>query len=248
MLLTQGLDTHMALLDTDTTAAQLTAQEPNLADVLQSHHAGNTGEEAKHLAEVASKVVSDTGKARKPYKGEARKHKAGMIQVEPITRLKDRSNGGTQRLAAVQMKQGDAARNPKGINTPYGTTDGKPSFASIRKVRSLYAREGFSPEEVAGRMTAWLQLPYGKAVEKMNNDKTQLFERLGISILIHATEAGDTQRLDKLLDRIIGRVVERSETQVQSLNVTAQADIDLLKRIQLDLKHKPIPQPVDDAH
>lgn len=178
--------------------------------------------------------------ATKTYRGEARKaHAKGAKPIiTPNPNRKDRSHGGGERIKAHAVKPGEV-RNPTGKGLMPG--------GNAQKLRSLYAKQGFSPEQVAMRMTEWLKMPYGKVLQKLNNDKTQMFERVGLSILVNAANDGDTTRLDKLLDRIIGPVIQRSEIQSQTLTVSANADLDLLKRIQLDLHNgKPLPLPIDN--
>lgn len=109
------------------------------------------------------------------------------------------------------------------------------SIRDMRRVRSLYSQEGFSPEQIARRMTAWLQMPVGKAVEATKNPKTEMFEMLGISIMLKAAETGDTSRLGVLLDRIIGPVLQRTEINTSSININAKADYELLSRVQSDI-------------
>lgn len=175
------------------------------------------------IAEILPKTV-----AKLKEKGNSTQERIALTMAAHTK--KDRSNGGAERLKPVQIKKGEV-RNPRGNVNAY----------SMSRVRSLYAREGFSPEQIAKRMTQWLCLPYGQACDMMMDDKTELFERLGISILIHATESGDTNRLDRLLDRIIGPVIQHSTADVRTLSVTAKADVDLLTRIQSDLKQgKPV--------
>lgn len=147
--------------------------------------------------------------------------------LPPLPMKKDRSNGGINRIKPAQKGE---VRNPK------GNPEHNPGAYSMRKVRTLYAREGFSPEDVARRMTGWLSMPYGKAKKKLEDDKTQLFERLGISIIIGATEHGDTSKLNTLLDRIIGPVIQHTSADIRTLSVTAKADVDLLTRIQTDMQ------------
>lgn len=168
--------------------------------------------EAKLIAEVLPPIIDKAMPAERPKK--------------------DRSNGNYKNLKPCKAGE---VRNPR------GNPEHKPYLANVRKVRALYAREGFSADDVAYRMTGWLKMPYGKAIKKMNDDKTHLFERLGISILIHATENGDTSRLNSLLDRIIGPVIQHTSADIRTLSITGKADIDLLARIQGDLKQgKPL--------
>jgi hypothetical protein len=179
--------------------------------------------EAKPLAELLPPIV------------DALPSPTGNCETINPYATKDRSNGNSKHLKPIQKGE---VRNPKG--NPRIKEIGLAN-SGMQKIKRVYAEEGYSPDQVARRMTHWLNMPYERAVKTYNNPKTPLFERLGISIIIKATENAEYGKLGNLLDRIIGPVIQHSTQDIRSLTVTAKADADLLRRIQTDLQQgKPL--------
>lgn len=172
--------------------------------------------EAKHISEALPSIMSDmppaTGNMPAPYV------------------KKDRSNGNTKNLKPIQKGE---IRNPKG--NPNIKAIGLAN-SGMQRIKKVYAEEGYSPDQVARRMTTWLNMPYDRALKTMSNPKTPLFERLGLSIIIDATQNANTSKLGNLLDRIIGPVIQHTSAEVRTLSVTAKADVQLLTRIQSDMQ------------
>ena len=69
--------------------------------------------------------------------------------------------------------------------------------------------------------------------EAANNTKLTGIEGILVSIIIMARETGDYKRLDSLLDRLLGKVMDRvAAIQVDAADINKLSDAELLNQAQ----------------
>lgn len=109
---------------------------------------------------------------------------------------------GAKKLPAVlhkyKWKKGQAG-------TPAGT---------IRKTPEQRALETLTRQTVADLLNRYLQLTPGEIKERLREPETPMFEAAVGAIVLRCRDTGNFSELDRLLDRCIGKVPQKIESEI----------------------------------
>jgi hypothetical protein len=104
---------------------------------------------------------------------------------------------------------------------------GRPKLPSDLHQVSILTRTEFE-----ARASMFMQMPIDEVGTYITNPKATAIERMIASIVIAAADGGDHQRLDFLLNRTIGKVVEKVETK-HTLMIQKLEQLEKLTDVEL---------------
>lgn len=120
-----------------------------------------------------------------------------------------------------QWKKGDPSPNPAGRSKM--PTD-------VKELKQL------NRAEIEKRMNEFLTYTPQQLQLKKNDPETTMLELFIISILTHGTNKGDQMRLNFLLDRLIGKVKDEVQLQVNPYMGKPLQELEALVKAKLETK------------